>query len=466
MKKSMIALLVCVFIAASAAASFAAMGEVSASKNVDMQLFGSNRLIPSYFKNLVDYNSDTSDAVTLTEGGWGAGFFVRNELRLGFKGTGENWGFKVILEDDIHMTKDNVDRNDYGNADDPFGSEFSVERSNFWYNFGSVKFSAGWDVKFLDLKTGGLVYGDDHPFIELSGGDKTLNWALTMLLIEDSDDLGDDDYDSDWYAYNAKLNYVFATGDDGKFTLSPFVSLSHQGKVAMGGGGSSNAYYYGLEGYGNIGIIQPQFEIVGVTGDIDNAADYDISSYALHAGVGFAVSPEFNPYLGFYYVQGDDDPLDDDLEGFVGITNIARYTPMFGMDGAILYEHLGFGAPLYGNVPERSGLGAGDTYGGIGGAGKGSNPGLVYYGIGSKGKINSFSYKVQLAYLEYAEEDALGLDDDEIGYTFDFQVKYPFSPNFYVTYVFSCLDPGDGLEEYIGGDDTAIASTLEIGWTW
>ena len=476
MKKSMMALLICVvFIFATAAASFAAMGEgsVGTSKGVDITLFGSNRVIGSYMRNLTDLDSDTQDSVTLTEGGWGAGFFVRNEFRMGWKGVGQDgkWGFKFLLENDVHMSKANGDRNDYGNGDDPFGSEFSVERQTFWYKFGDIRFSAGVDIQFLDIKTGGLVYGDDHPFLALDGGDKTLNWKLFMLLVEESDDLGDFARDNDWYVYGAKLNYTFCTGDKDKFTISPFFAYSDMRKDAQGTG-NVHAYYYGLEGYGNFGIIKPAFEVVGVTGDITDADagdDIDIDSYAAFASLTLALSPEFNPYIGGYWAQGDDDPLDGDAEGFVGITNLTRYTPTFGMEGGIMYEHLGrFGAPLYGLVPERAGASGSYIYGGIGGAGNGENPGLQYIGIGSKGKFGTGnSYKVQVAYMQYDEEDALGLDDDEIGWVLDAQVKHVFSKNFYAVYTFSCLDPGDGIEEAFGdNDDMAINSTLELGWKW
>ncbi|MCK4379271.1 MAG: hypothetical protein KAW01_08015, partial [Deltaproteobacteria bacterium] len=261
MKKSMMALLICVvFIFATAAASFAAMGEgsVGTSKGVDITMFGSNRVIGTYMRNLTDLDSDTQDSVVLTEGGYGGGFFVRNEFRVGWKGVGQDgkWGFKFLFENDIHMSKANCDRNDYGDGDDPFGSEFSVERQTFWYKFGDVRFSVGTDIQFLDMKTGGLVYGDDHPFLALDGGDKTLNRKLFMLLVEESDDLGDFARDNDWYVYGAKLNYTFETADKGKFTLSPFAAYSDMRKDAQGVG-NVHAYYYGLEGYGNFGIIKP-----------------------------------------------------------------------------------------------------------------------------------------------------------------------------------------------------------------
>ena len=486
MKKSYLALLVCViFILATVGASFAAMGEgtVSAKKGVDLTLFGSNRFIPTYSTNLVDFDSDNptgGDRLTLDEGGFYAGFYVRNELRLGFSGKGENFGFRVILEEDIHYSKSNVDRNTYvgyGNNSSDFGSEFAVERSKFWYDFCGVRFTTGWDVMFQDLKTGGLVYGDDHPFIALSGKiNDTSNWLAYMLLINDSDDIfGNNQYrDTDWYVYNLKFNFKV----DG-MTLSPFFTYSDMRK-GIQGTGNAHAYYAGLEGYGKIGMLMPSFEAVYVGGTINDAAeggtdDYDISSYAFFASLKFDVSPEFQPYFGGYWVRGDDDNTDNDAEGFVGITNIARYTPTFGMEGAIAYEHLGtLGAPLYGLVPERLG-GSSARYGGISNRGTGDNPGLIYIGAGATGKLDKASYKVQAAYLMFENEDGIGASDDEIGWTIDALVKYPLSPNFVTSFCTSCLIPGDGIYESdkagehlpgVTNDDIAWISRIELCWKW
>ena len=480
MKRSYLALLVSViFILATAGVSFAAMGEgtVSAKKGVDLTLFGNNRFIPTYSTNLIDFDSSNpsgNDPLTLDEGGFGAGFFVRNELRIGFAGKGENFGFKVILENDIHYSKDNVDRNTYsgyGNVSSDFGSEFSVERSNFWYDFGPVKLSTGWDVTFQDLKTGGLLYGDDHPYIMLSGEvDKVMDWQVYMLLINDSDDVnstGGNHYrDTDWYTYNAKFNFKFCG-----LTLSPFFTYSDMRK-GIQKYGNAQAYYAGFEGYGKIGMLMPSFEVVGVTGTINDAApggkDYDIRSWAAFAALKLDLMPEFQPYLGGFYVQGDDDLTDDDAEGFVGITNITRYTPTFGMEGAIMYEHLGsLGAPLYGLVPERLGGGSA-TYGGIGAGGTGNNPGLIYLGMGATGKLDKVSYKVQTAYMWFAEKDGLNLKNDEIGWTVDALVTYPLSSNVVTSFCTSFLDPGDGVQDLLGkkANDTAWISRLEICWSW
>ena len=73
----------------------------------------------------------------------------------------------------------------------------------------------------------------------------------------------------------------------------------------------------------------------------------DIKAYAAFAGVEAAVSKVFNPYVAVRFASGDDNSSDSDVEGFVGITDIGRFTPLMGMDGNILGEPMG---TPYGNV--------------------------------------------------------------------------------------------------------------------
>ena len=139
-----------------------------------------------------------------------------------------------------------------------------------------------------------------------------------------------------------------------------------------------------------------------------------------------------------------------------------------------MYEHMGtLGAPLYGLVPERLGN-KNASYGGIGAKASGENPGLIYLGMGATGKFcNNVSYKVQTAYLWYDEEDALGLSDDEIGWTVDALVKYPLTSNVGISFATSFLLPGDGVykdtSESLGGvsdDDIAWITRFELCWKW
>jgi len=63
---------------------------------------------------------------------------------------------------------------------------------------------------------------------------------------------------------------------------------------------------------GNIDDAQFTATNLGTT---PTAEDYDVSAYFLHADVGFAWS-DFKLTYTFWYASGDDDPADDDFEGF------------------------------------------------------------------------------------------------------------------------------------------------------
>ncbi len=205
-------------------------------------------------------------------------------------------------------------------------------------------------------------------------------------------------------------------------------------------------------------------------------AGKDISSWAAFAGLEMDVCKAFTPYVAFRYTQGDNDSSDNDVEGWVGITDIARFTPYIGMDGGILSEDLGqsYGATLYSYSPERA-VG-GDGYGGISNKGSGNNPGQVLCALGAKGDLSSMvdklSYKTQVFMIWYDEtdnlinrQDATKDVDDYAGTTFDLQLKYAIDKNFSVDYIFGVFVPGDGIDDQYG-DDTAMTNCLTLSWTY
>ena len=126
---------------------------------------------------------------------------------------------------------------------------------------------------------------------------------------------------------------------------------------------------------------------------------------AAFAGVELAVNKAFNPYVAFRYTSGDDNTTDTEVKGFVGITDIGRFTPLMGMDGNILGEHhvcrrrqRFYTSPLYSYSPDR-GVG-GNEYGGFANGGSGNNPGSKIIALGAKGTLDDFvknlSYKTQI----------------------------------------------------------------------
>jgi hypothetical protein len=442
-----------------------------------IDFFGTARVLPTYYKNF-DFDDDKNDQFAVNEGGLAKGEHIRAELRLGWKAAGEKWSVKMITEADVIMQKDTADRSYYTTAQKGFnpntGGEFGIERVELLYEFNpALELQTGWDIRALDIRTGGLLFGDDHPFLGFRGDlAENTSYELMYLPIQNMSGITGDPRDSDevndWRVYSLKLNQKM-----GDFDLSPFYAFSdnnnHEVKV----------HYYGFEALGKVGMLKPSFEIVFADGEFDDSRD--ISSMAAFAGLELALSKAFNPYVALRYTQGDDDATDDDVEGWVGITDIGRFTPLMGMDGGILSEDMGqsYGATLYSYAPERSPLQAGlptDNYGGISNGGRGNNPGQMIAAAGAKGDLSAWvdklSYKTQVFMIWYDETDNLnniknpGEEvDDYAGTTFDLQLNYALDENFSLGYIFGIFVPGDGIEDQFG-DDPAMTNCLSLVWSY
>lgn len=451
-----------------------------------IEFFGTAKVKPTYYSNF-DFDDSEDDKLIVNEGGLTKGGHVRAELRLGWKASGEKWSVKMITEADVIMQKDTADRSYYtgsekdGNANT--GAEFGIERVELLYKFNPVvELQTGWDIRALDIKSGGLLYGDDHPFLGFRGQlAENTKYELLYIPVQNRTAFSTEDaslnYEGadidDWNVYTLKLNQQV-----GSFNLSPFFAYSDNDDW------EAQIAYYGFEMTGKVGAFKPSFEIVAAEGEFDSGATgkgitpgADISSWAMYAGVEMDVCKAFTPYVAFRYTQGDDDASDDDVEGWVGITDIGRFTPLMGMDGGILSEDLGqsYGATLYSYSPERSF--ATNRYGGISNFGSGDNPGQMLAAIGAKGDLSSvvdkLSYKTQVFFIWYDETDNLanvknpGSDvDDYAGTTFDFQLKYALDPNFSVDYIFGVFVPGDGLEDQLDSDDVAMTNCLSLSWKY
>ncbi len=451
----------------------------------EIEFFGTAKVKPTFYSNF-DFQDSTSDKSIVSEAGLTKGEHIRGEIRLGWKAEGDKWKIKMIAEADVVYEKDTADRSYYIGAEKynspNTGGEFGIERLELLYTFlPQLELQTGWDIRALDIKTGGLLYGDDHPFLGFRGKlsdaakyevlyipiQNNISWQTTQPY-ESADE-------NDWRVYSVKLDYTLgaakpAPGEFG-LTLSPLYAYSdNDWRMAQ-------IHYYGLELTGTTGPIKPYFEIVGADGDFDDSAGGgDISSWALFAGVEVPVSKAFNPYVAFRYTQGDDDATDNDVDGWVGITDIGRFTGLMGMDGSILSEDLGqsYGATLYSYSPERA-LGS-HQYGGIGNAGSGDNPGQKLVAVGTQGDlsslVNNLMYKTQAFFIWYDETDNLTNKknpgkkvDDYAGTTFDLQMMYAFNKNFSIDYIFSTFIPGDGIEDQFG-DDLAMVNALTLSWTY
>jgi hypothetical protein len=259
------------------------------------------------------------------------------------------------------------------------------------------------------------------------------------------------------------------------FAVSPFYAFSDNSVQD-----NAQVSYFGLEGYGKLGMFTPRFEIVYADGDMDGeGADYDISAMAAYASVDVEICPAFIPYFGVKWEEGDDDSTDDDIDAFNSITDISRYTPTFGMENALVYRGLRTNASIASSSylsalysGNFNAIGQQTGYGGIGNTSRGDAPGLLMWGLGFKGKYDKWSYKVQYMSFEF-DEEPIGLGgtrtDDEVGQEFDLRVAYAFSKHFTIANCFAAFDPGDAIEDLYDDssyDDTALVNTIELIWSW
>jgi len=451
------------------------MGSVTpANLGVDIQLFGSLRSFPHFVSNM-DFNKDQTEYDWILDE---CGIIdndevsVRNEFRLGVKGGGENWKFLAIMESDFVLDKGNVDRgsrageisNDLGMT----GEDFGVEKLEFSYDFAPHGLPAvvetGWNTTFVDLETGGLFYGDDHPYFSLAGGTDDAHWEILALLINDTATRDGNADENDWQVYTAKI-----TMPVGDLKVCPFYGYSdNQTRDA-------NVHYLGIQTYGSIGNLTPKAEFVYALGRKDNfpaAGDgnADISAFGGFAAIEASVAGMFNPYFGGYYISGDDDAGDDKIKAFNPITNISRYAGPFGMENAFIYKYVPvLGTHLYSNTFDT--LGDATGYGGISNSANADSPGMVNLGIGTKGATGNWSYKAQFIYFWFEETEALedveGKSiDDEVGLEFDLQVIYRFSKHFSLGNVVSVFDPGKGIQDLRGEDFDQIAFVDVVEFQW
>jgi hypothetical protein len=327
--------------------------------------------------------------------------------------------------------------------------------------------------------TGGLVYGDDHPYIGLSGKiGSNFTWDFMYIIVQDDIDFGSaggsimDGDTLDWRVYSIKGKYKMGNG----FIISPFYAFSDNSETQSQ---DAKVHYFGAEAYGKLGLLTPRFEFAYATGETNinpaTGLEYDIDAFAWYGSVDVNIMPEFVPYFGISWLSGDDNDNDTDIDAFNGVTDIARYTPTFGIENAMVYRlNLALGTHLYSGTFDLLAGGANTPgYGGISNSGSGSAGGLIQYGVGVKGAIGNFSYKAQWLYFELEEEGALediyGKNiDTEIGTEWDLRIAYKFSNHFTMANCFSAFDPGDAIQDIRGAafDDTAILDTLEFIWSW
>lgn len=461
--------------------------EIPTASGVNLDIFTQGKFQPTYFSNF-DLDSSVDDGATGTSAGavQVGDEYVRAEVRLGVMASGENWTGKLLLENDFALDANAVDRAYRG-------ERFGLEQAFFTYTFDPMfTVQAGWTFKNLDMASGGLLYGDDHPLFGATGktswGSYDVYWMpIVDGLISNISDPNRPTADAvngelDWDVYASKFDIDLGNGS----RVSPILTYSDNQQR------DAEATYFGAEYIGDIGAVKVRAEILGVTGSINggsstlengtvvNNSGNDISAYAGYASLEYPVSDAFNPYIALRVASGDDDPTDNDVEGWVGITDIGRFAPLIGIDGQFMgwgpNSNAAISSSLFGLGLDTAGPG-GAGYGGISNAGTGNNPGQIMLAFGSSGNLSSISpklsYQAQVFPMWFHKTGGLeslstasGSVDSFAGTELDLAVKYQANEYFAPRLVLSSFLPGKGVEDATGADDAAYVAMLELNWNY
>ncbi|MGD8706220.1 MAG: hypothetical protein PVH33_14970 [Syntrophobacterales bacterium] len=371
--------------------------------------------------------------------------YIRTEARLYFNAEDSEgkWDFYSALEFDSVVDQTEVDQR---------GRDYGLERvhgSVAIPGLEQVRFHAGWDIYFLDAVDAGagFLYGDDDPGFWLTGDFDSIEFKVGYHKKFENNFASRDevDYlekeagiesDNDRDIYSAMLTYNIDDDNEVRFmglydrmntrSESEIDSPLTGDPLTEQKGADVDTYRLGLLYTGKLGIIEPEFEIAyqggeakDITTEFDGTLDdQDIEAYALYGDVALNLTDVFGfkviPHVGFMYTSGDDDPDDDNLEGYVGVANAQRFTPRFGGEDTIIGDtNVVLGTLLYGYLPEFYGNLGGTQQGGVatGGlangslGGRGDNPGLTMFGGGITIEPREFiSYRTNFMWFEYNED--------------------------------------------------------------
>ncbi len=344
---------------------------------------------------------------------------IRGENRLFFNFShGQDWDVYMALESDTVLDRKSADRTDFSMGRQ--SQQFGIERLLATFNISAIssRLEAGWDARGVDIGYGGLVYGDDDPGIGIVGKANGFTWEARYLK-KDEDEAGyytdivnnaplnpigspTQDKDSDRTFWYGKAGYDFS----GTY-LEAFYMLDRNTLNTM----EAERNFTGLQGKGTYGIVKPLAEVVYSFGDYKkDDADMDIDSWAAFADVAFDLKDVvglkvFEPHIGGYWVKGDDDQTDDDLEGFTPAVGIMQFTPRYGSQQSITMDgNPILGQTLYSFLPAYYGK---VRAGGINGQAALDNPGFRMIGGGLTAGYGKWTYVTNVMAMWFDEPEAV-----------------------------------------------------------
>ena len=536
MKRLALAVLSLMLVVGLSAVAYAGPGSVVIKTDGDITArFGAQvRMVPTIEYNwdfgIRDKTGNGAFSVHLNEAGTVGQGYIRSEDRLYFNfAKGDIWDVYFALEWDDVLSSRTGDRSNQTQGD--FGT-FGVERLNASIKLPWIwsRLNAGWDVYTVDLDAGSLVYTDDDPGFSIQGGVANFDWKFGYHKVVESNrriifpsiagtpaaitvnNVTNTGYDNDRSIASARVNFtlfkdtkiglIYALNDQkvrGNFpTGDPCVAPTCQ---------NVNAHFISPIFVGSIAgfKIAAQYahmfgdaEKMGVNNPTVTNGNYRIESNAFFGDILYDMTPlagfRLIPHVGVLWTEGDDNPTDNKLKGYVG-KNFQRFTSSFGGENTILADtNPVIGTLLYSFLPDQRGNQNGTLgVGGLVGTGRGDNPGIFLVGGGiTIDPIKNWSFRSNAYYMEYNENFCLAnvgatgacaatssgapnlITNNEIGVALDNEVSWWLDKNMVVKGQFSFIFPGDGLRQVTRAlannltqpDETAIRLALELLWNF
>jgi len=541
MKRLALVVLSLMLVMGLSAVAYAGPGSVVIKTDGDITAkFGAQvRMVPTYEQNWdFGFKENTGNgtfSVHLNEAGTVGQGYIRSEDRLYFNfAKGDTWDVYFALEFDDVLSSRSVDRVRATQGD--FGA-FGIERLNASVKLPWIfsRLNAGWDVYTVDLDAGSLVYTDDDPGFSIVGGVANIDWKLGYHKAIESNrrivansipavTITNTGYDNDRSIYSARVNYtlfkdtkvglIYALNDQkvrgSTPTNDPCVAPTCQNVNAHFISPIATASIAGFKIAAQYAHMFGDAERMGVFNAQAPTGDYRIESNAFFFDVAYDMTPWFGfrflPHVGILWTQGDDDPTDNKLEGYVG-KNFQRFTSSFGGENTILADtNPAIGTILYSFIPDQRGNQSGNLgVGGLAGTGRGDSPGIMLIGGGiTVDPIKNWSFRSNVYYMEYTSDDkncappalatcglprvatvlagplgpagtAVAMSKREIGVGLDNEVSWWLDKNMVVKGQFSFIFPGDAMKEIQGiwrgnraldQNETAVRLGVEALWNF
>ncbi len=515
---------------------------ISTQKDILMSFGGQIRIIPTSETNWDFGMADSLKKVGLTgylggnlnksffkdhvnESGWVNNGYIRSEDRLYFNAMPKDrkWSFYAALEFDRPLETRTVDERG-GKTDDH--SDFGLERlhGTMALPFG-LRLHAGWDIWGLDIiDGGGLVYGDDNPGFWITGGYGAISYSVGYFKLGENNyqnglkDLTDENNnDRDLYAgyliYKIddanKVNVFYAFDQIEGVPTGSWLDYLTQN---MGPKPDIQSHHLGAYYTGKIAGFELFLEGVYQFGSVDDVTgkpygedNYDISAYAFAGDIAYDLKEfvgfTFKPHIGFIYTSGDDDPDDNELNGYTGVENAQRFSRYWGGENTIIGDtNFVLGSALYGYIPEFYGNGDPIPTGGIEnfagiGSGRGDNPGMTMLSVGLtvapkrfiiyRTNVNSFWWNEDIYVTSFVDAaTTTKVKSDYVGTEWDNELTLALSKHTFIKGQAAFFFAGDTIKDVTSAltsfrhpvtgqvvkgpesDDTAMRIAAELIWTF